>query len=335
MKNTVLNDKKKLNEQLENMPGFYREYILSIETSSTVKTLIAKNYDLNNFFKYLENYFKVKEINVDVLGKVSEKNIDEFLHYLSCRTVNGKTITCDNLGKSRYLSSIRSLYTFLFDRGYIKSNPASNVKNPKYRRREKDMLTDDEKFFLLDITKNYVPNKTNAYTQVVNDRNYCMVFVLLTTGLRVSELVNLDIEDYNSSQNTLKIIRKGNKEQIIYLSDDCVEIIDDYIEHSRSVLDKDKNASALFLNKFGKRITARAVEEMIKERASAVTSKRITPHRLRSSYGVELYNSTGDIYLVADALGHENVATTTKHYVKANKDRLERVRNAVNIKTKK
>ena len=143
-----------------------------------------------------------------------------------------------------------------------------------------------------------------------------IVTLLLGTGIRVSECVGLDIEDVDFKNYGIKVVRKGGSEMIVYFGDEVAKALIDYIEGDRqNVTPIAGHEHALFLSTQRKRIGIRAVENLVKKYSSLVTSlKKITPHKLRSTYGTNLYQETGDIYLVADVLGHKDVNTTRKHY---------------------
>ena len=141
-----------------------------------------------------------------------------------------------------------------------------------------------------------------------------MMTLLLGTGMRVSECVGINIKDLDFKNNAVKVTRKGGNEVFLYYGDEVLEALTDYLEERLYTVTKDENEPALFLSGQGKRIGVRTVQNMVKKYANGVTLKKITPHKLRSTFGTNLYQETGDIYLVADVLGHADVNTTRKHY---------------------
>jgi len=157
--------------------------------------------------------------------------------------------------------------------------------------------------------------------------------LLLGTGIRVSECVGLDINDVDFDNNGIKIRRKGGYEVIVYFGDEVREALLDYLEERKHMIACDGHTNALFLSLQMKRINVRSVENLVKKYASAVTRlKKITPHKLRSTYGTSLYRETGDIYLVADVLGHKDVNTTRKHYAAIEDDRRRSAANVVKLR---
>ena len=159
--------------------------------------------------------------------------------------------------------------------------------------------------------------------------------LLLGTGIRVSECVGLDINDVDFDNNGIKIRRKGGYEVIVYFGDEVREALLDYLEERLQIVPVDGHANALFLSLQQKRLNVRSVENLVKKYAQTVTKlKKITPHKLRSTYGTSLYRETGDIYLVADVLGHKDVNTTKKHYAAIEDSRRRSAANVVKLREK-
>ena len=160
-----------------------------------------------------------------------------------------------------------------------------------------------------------------------------IVTLLLGTGMRVSECVGIDINDIDFDINGVKIIRKGGNEMVVYFGEEVEKALRDYLEERKAADPKPGNENALFLSIQNKRIGVRAVEKLVKKYAGKVTTlKKISPHKLRSTYGTTLYNETGDIYLVADVLGHKDVNTTKKHYAQMQDDNRRRAARAVKLR---
>ena len=157
--------------------------------------------------------------------------------------------------------------------------------------------------------------------------------MLLGTGIRVSECVGLNISDVDFKNNGILIHRKGGKEVTIYFSDEVKEALQNYCDERVLILEESGHEGALFLSMQNKRMSVRSVENLVKKYARIISPlKKITPHKLRSTYGTNLYKETGDIYLVADVLGHSDVNTTKKHYAAIEDDRRRSARNAVKLR---
>ena len=158
---------------------------------------------------------------------------------------------------------------------------------------------------------------------------------MLGTGIRVSECVGLDLNDLNFEVGGIKIRRKGGYEAVIYFGDEVEDALLDYLEERERIIPAEGHENALFLSLQNRRMAVRSVEKLVKKYASRVTSiKKITPHKLRSTYGTSLYRETGDIYLVADVLGHKDVNTTRKHYAALEDERRRRAAGAVQLREK-
>ena len=171
------------------------------------------------------------------------------------------------------------------------------------------------------------------YHQRTKTRDLALLTLLLGTGIRVSECVGLDIQDVDFKNNGIKVHRKGGAEVMVYFGDEVMEALWNYLKERNNITPVEGHTNALFLSIQNKRITVRAVEKLVKKYSQLVTNvKKITPHKLRSTYGTTLYQETGDIYLVADVLGHKDVNTTRKHYAALEEDRRRRAGRVVKLR---
>ena len=209
---------------------------------------------------------------------------------------------------------------------------------PKIKEKAIIQLDPDEVASLLDYIENYGNDLTGVQLYHYNKQKYrdiAIVTLLLGTGVRVSECVGLNIADVDFKNNGIRILRKGGNEMIVYFGDEVEAALKDYLELSRNgITPVAGHEDALFLSGQKKRISVDAVEKMVKKYTSAVSVKTITPHKLRSTYGTALYRETGDIYLVADVLGHSDVNTTKRHYARLSDDRRRAASKAVTLREK-
>ena len=206
---------------------------------------------------------------------------------------------------------------------------------PKIHEKEIVRLDADEVSVLLDQVE--LGNKLTKSQQKFHDktktRDMAILTLLLGTGMRVSECVGIDINDIDFKNSGIKIRRKGGNETVIYFGEEVENALLDYLEERKLIVPQDGYENALFLSLQKRRIGVRAVENLVKKYSSLVTNlKKITPHKLRSTYGTALYKETGDIYLVADVLGHKDVNTTKKHYAAIEDERRRKARNAVKLR---
>lgn len=327
----------RLREVLDELPPFMKQYFRGIEEYTASRTRLSYAYDIRLFFEFLHETnpslknTEIKDFPLSVLDNVKREDIEEYLEYLSLYEKKDREITNDERGKARKLSSLRSLYKYFFTSELIKTNAPSLVSPPKIHQKEIIRLEPDEVANLLDMVEEgekLTPNQLRFHNKT-KYRDVAILTLMLGTGIRVSELVGLDINNIDFNTNGILIRRKGGKEATVYFGDEVYTALTDYLEIRNRIIPETGSENALFLSLQNKRLCVRSVENLVKKYASNLTSiKKITPHKLRSTYGTSLYRETGDIYLVADVLGHKDVNTTKKHYA-AIED--ERRRSAANI----
>lgn len=313
----------KMREVLATLPPFCKQFFRGIENQTSARTRLAYAYDIRLFFEFLHETnivckkMEITDFPLSILDMVGREDIEEYMEYLELYTKDTQEITNNERGKSRKLASLRSFYKYFFRNELIQTNPPALVAMPKLHEKEIIRLDPNEVAILLDqveagtkLTKNQLRfhDKTKA-------RDLALLTLLLGTGIRVSECVGLNIEDVDFDNMGIKIRRKGGYEDVVYFGEEVEAALQDYLELRKHMIPQEGHEKALFLSLQNRRISVRAVENLVKKYASLVTSlKKITPHKLRSTYGTTLYQETGDIYLVADVLGHKDVNTTRKHY---------------------
>lgn len=331
----------KLRTLLESLPNFCKDFFRGIEPTTSSRTRIAYAYDLRVFFEYLKSAnpslknTPVQDIKIDILDQIKAIDIEEYLDYLTYYKSESKEHLNKENGKKRKLVSLRSFYKYFYKKEMIKTNPASLVDVPKLHDKAIIRLEVDEVARLLDEVENGA-NMTKAqqkFHEKTKVRDLAIMTLLLGTGIRVSECVGLDINDVDFENNGIKIRRKGGYEVVVYFGDEVREALLDYLKERKHIIPEEGHTNALFLSLQNKRISVRSVENMVKKYASVVTKlKKITPHKLRSTYGTSLYRETGDIYLVADVLGHRDVNTTKKHYAAIEDSRRRSAANIVKLR---
>ena len=332
-----------LRQLLQELPKFCSQYFRGIEPRTSSRTRIAYAYDLKIFFEFLLNEHPnfhqntIKEIQLEELDELHVSDIEEYMEYLSYYEKDEKIYTNDERGKKRKLAALRSFYSYFFEAELIQKNPAALVPLPKLHEKEIVRLDADEVAILLDQVEDGT-NLTKAqqrFHHVTKTRDIALLTLLLGTGIRVSECVGLDLEDVDFKNNGIKIRRKGGYEAVIYFGEEVEEALSDYLEERYHIIPQTGHEHALFLSMQQRRMSVRAVENMVKKYSATVTSlKKITPHKLRSTYGTSLYRETGDIYLVADVLGHKDVNTTKKHYAALEDERRRSAANKVRLREK-
>lgn len=336
-----VNNNLKLRKMLKELPGFCMMFFRGIEHTTASRTRIAYAYDLGIFFNFIkENNPSYKDINVsdfniEILDKITVNDIEEYLEYLKVYSKNDSEYTNNEKGIKRKLSSLKSFYNYYFCNQLINENPAAKVRVPKMHETEIIRLDVDEVATLLDEAESgdKLTKAQKRFHEKTKLRDVALLTLLLGTGMRVSECVGIDISDIDFKNTGIKIRRKGGYEAIVYFGDEVEKALIDYLEYRKTIVPETGHEEALFLSLQNRRISVRSVENLVKKYAGLVTSlKHITPHKLRSTYGTNLYKETGDIYLVADVLGHKDVNTTRKHYAAIEDERRWKARNAVKLR---
>ena len=265
------------------------------------------------------------DFTVDVLDQIKAVDLEEYQEYLKLYQSGDKTETNGERGLKRKISALRSFYAYYYKHEFIQTNPTVLVDVPKTHEKNIIRLDADEVAMLLDHIEHCgdeLTGQKRVYYEKTKERDLAIVTLLLGTGIRVSECVGLDVEDVDFKNNGIKIHRKGGAEVVVYFGEEVRSALMEYMVERQKITAADGSVNALFLSLQNKRISVRSVEKMVNKYSKLVTSlKHITPHKLRSTYGTSLYRETGDIYLVADVLGHKDVNTTRKHYAAIDDDR--------------
>lgn len=341
--NVNIKNELKLREQIKGLPHFCHDFFIGIQPTTSSRTRLAYSYDLAIFFNFIkENNPVYREIEIpayplELLDQLQVTDIEEYLNYLRIYEKDGNAHSNEERGIKRKLASLRSMYNYFFRTEKIRTNPAEMVKTPKLHEKTITRLDIDEVAILLDQVESgdKLTERQKAYHEQTKVRDLAMLTLLLGTGIRVSECVGLDLDDIDFKNNGIKIHRKGGYDAIVYFGDEVEAALLDYIEERKQIAAKDGSTNALFLSMQKKRINVRSVENLVKKYSRLVTTvKNITPHKLRSTYGTNLYRETGDIYLVADVLGHKDVNTTKRHYAAVEEDRRRSAANAVQLRDK-
>ena len=332
----------RLRDVLKTIPPFCKDFFRAIEPRTTTKTRISYAYDIRIFFQFLLEQnpafkdWSMDAFNVDVLDQITALDLEEYEEYLKVYQTGDKTETNGERGLKRKMSSLRSFYAYYFKREMIHTNPTVLVDVPKIHQKSIIRLEADEVAMLLDYIEHGGDDLTGqkkVYYEKTKDRDLALVTLLLGTGVRVSECVGLDIEDVDFKNNGIKVTRKGGNEMVVYFGPEVEKALKNYLEVRKNIVPVEGHEHALFYSTQRKRIGVQAVENLVKKYARQVTTtKKITPHKLRSTYGTALYQETGDIYLVADVLGHKDVNTTKKHYAALDDARRRQAATAVKLR---
>ena len=333
---------KRIRGILKELPPFCTDFFRGIEPRTSARTRLAYAYDLKTFFDFLKQANpelkskKLRDLPLSLLDEIKLMDLEEYMEYLKCySTEKREDLMNTERGIMRKVSTVKSFYNYFYRTERIQNNPASLLQLPKIHEKEIIRLDVDEVARFLDEVEDgeCLTEKQKAYHAKTKLRDLAMMTLLLGTGLRVSECVGLNINDVDFRNGGLRIHRKGGKEVIVYFGAEVEYALQDYLSEREHIVLEEGSEEALFLSMQRKRINVRSVEKMVKKYAQLVTPlKKITPHKLRSTYGTNLYRETGDIYLVADVLGHSDVNTTKKHYAALEDERRRSARNKVQLR---
>ena len=317
------NNMRKLNEILSELPPFCSVFFIGIQDTTTPLTRLNYASDLKTFFNYIMTYEyqfsdrKLEEITIADIDQIDSQLIERYMSYLSYYDKEDGTVYSNSeRGKLRKLSSLRAFFKYFFNKDMIKANVAAKVSSPKLHEKPIIRLEPQETAELLyySDTLNGFTNHQKKYNEKFKIRDNAILSLFLTTGIRVSECVGLNVDDINFNLNSFRITRKGGNQVILYFGEETAKILKEYIQY-RDTLEVPKEERALFLSSQNKRMMVRTMEYLVKKYSKLATPlKNITPHKLRSTYGTNLYKETNDIYIVAEVLGHKDVNTTKKHY---------------------
>lgn len=300
-------------DNLLDCPELLKEFLFYMETirGRSPKTIDGYYIDLRLFLRYIKSVkvlnkipqandeeFKaisIRDLGKDVICKVTLADVYEFLHFCLDKLKNGSAI------RARKVSSIRAFYKYLSTKTtYLEENPVKNLEVPTLKKAMPKYLTLEESMELLDHVKSRTPY-----------RDYCILTLFLNCGMRVSELVGIDILDIR--EDTLRLLGKGNKERIIYLNQACLDAIEDYIKKERKPPKQQGEQYALFVSRNGQRITSRRVEQIVAQclEHAGLDGRGYSPHKLRHTAATLLYQHGGvDIRVLKEILGHANLGTT-------------------------
>ena len=329
-------------EVLKELPSVCFDFVAAITDTTQPLTRYAYVRDLKLFFGFLTAELpkfadkQPAEFEPEDLARVTSRDIYMYLDYLGLYIKDDVEVTNADLGKQRKLASLRSFYKFLYKNGYLDADPAALVDMPKRHEKPIIRLEIDEMVRMLDYVESgeKLTERQRKYNEHTRARDLAILTLFLGTGIRVSELVGINIDDVDFSINGFLVTRKGGAQAILYFPDEVARVLKDYLPLRMEMTPQPGHEDALFLSLQNRRISVRAVQQMVKKYATqaAPLKKHLSPHKLRSTFGTNLYHETGDIYLVADVLGHSDVNTTRRHYAAMSDERRRMAAKSVHIK---
>ena len=287
----------------------YQKYLKN-EKNYSDNTIISYKNDLNQLFSFIKEY---KLLRKNGIKYIDHQIMRKFIVYLKEKKYSKRSI-------SRKVSTARSFFKFLQKEEIIEVNPTLNLITPKIDKKLPYFL------YLQEIDKLMETPPRNKLSGI---RDRAILEILYGTGIRVSELINLNIDDIDFNEKIIKVLGKGSKERILPLSNPVIKAMQEYIEKrylfNRNKFDKTINKNALFLNRFGGRLTARSIRRIIiKYIKIAGLNKKLSPHVLRHSFATHLLGGGADLRSVQELLGHKSLSTT-QIYTHITKERLKEI----------
>lgn len=326
-----------LKDYTNQLPDFVSEYIIEYYTGESINTQIGYAIDIRVFFNYLKaevlkGVESTADITVEDIDSLKVTDLIRFKSYLKeyeqeSHTVTGKPVLRvyrnSAYGINRKMSAVRGLFIYLYKTERIKENITDKVDFAKLHQKIKKRLTTQETCGLLDV----IYNGENYYegrmlTEYLNkkERDIAIFTTYLGTGIRVSELINLNVENLDFDTNSFIVTRKGGDQQEIYMPQQVKERIEEYLKHENAI-GRGRDSGVLFQNRSGKRFTAAGIEKLLKNYCLTVgitNPDKTRPHALRRTFACQLLEDGVDIKMVAELLGHKNIEVTHKYYAQYN-----------------
>ncbi|MBR6570816.1 MAG: tyrosine-type recombinase/integrase [Clostridia bacterium] len=312
------------------LPQACGDFLRSIAVTTGTFTRLAYAIDLKTFFHFLQTervQFSHKALYAFTdadLALLTQNDLTAYTEYLTfyykddADDAQQRPLINHELSIKRKLCAIRSFYEYLFKNNRIPANVTTLVPLPKIHEKPIIRLTLDEMRRILEqaATGDDLTPRQKAWHKLTVKRDYALMSLFLGTGIRVSECVGMNLQDVDLENNAFLVTRKGGNQVVLYYPPEVAEALAEYMMEREKVETLPGHEDALFLSLQKRRITQRAVQNLVKKYAAvaAPLKPRISPHKLRSTFATNLYNTTGDIYLVADVLGHSSVDTTRRHY---------------------
>lgn len=315
----------KINEVVKELPDFCKKYFYNLKLTKAPRTRLIYAYDTKRFFDWLRSIPSENDANTgfktphEMLDVLTVDDLHEYLNDICSNNSNSKSTAF----LARNIATLKSFFKYYYRLGEIEKNLGDFIDTPQIKDKEIKILDNEQTQRILDAvfdTSNMTKKQLDVHKNTTY-RDHAILTLFFTTGMRVSELVGLDIDNIDFKDKSLITTRKGGNQDTIYLSDNTIDAINNYLTYERTYLKGNTDEVALFISQKHARMSVQAIENMIKKYAKlAGVNVNVTPHTLRRTFGTNLYNHTGDIDLVATVLHHSSVDTTRKHYAKVSNE---------------
>ncbi|MGI6175271.1 MAG: tyrosine-type recombinase/integrase [Christensenellales bacterium] len=331
----------KLREVLKELPAYCSNFMRGIENHTSSLTRLNYAYDIRLFLEYIckeiahDPSRKPSSVALSELDELTALDIEVYIEFLTLYQKQDKEFSNQESGKSRKIASLRSFFKYLYKHGLLSANVTTLIEMPQIHEKAIIRLEPDEVARLLDVVESgqSLSETQKRYHKHTKLRDLALMTLFLGTGIRISELVGVNITDIDFETNGFKITRKGGNQVVLYFGEEVEKALKQYLDDRRNIEPQAGHEDALFLSLQKTRLSVRSVQQIVKKYTKLIAPlKNISPHKLRSTYGTMLYQQTGDIYLVASVLGHKDVNTTKKHYAAMTDDQRRRAAKAVKLR---
>ncbi len=335
--------RQKANKIIEKLPDYVHDYFLEREIRLSAMSIYSYANQLQTFFNFLIEHNPAlsnktpADISLDDLNRLNDRDIVEFMHYLrnypekrSDGTV--RFVECTPVTIQHYTVALNTFWKYMVVRHMVESNPIELITRAKLPKQEVIYLDRERRDQFLDAVKSGdgLNDRQAKFHEKNAPRDLAIMNVFLSTGIRVSELVGMDVNDIDFAKHSINVFRKGGNFDRVFFSDKAEYYLKQYLEVREELYEPDEKEHAVFLNRSGKRISVRSVQLMVKKYITASMpseAERITPHKLRSTYAETMLKATGgDLEKVQKLLGHSSITSTT-HYVDSTEAEKASVRN--------
>lgn len=313
-----------IKEMLKDQPDILKAYSYSFGSKEMTTKKAYIGYIIT-FLKYLKDEIKLDINDEEIFKTIRPNHINQFMEYI--KYTNGKENGVSI--RATKLFAVSNFFEFLIDNGYIDENPCQRIKPPKdYSEKEVVSMTVEEiKILEKNIKEGVGSHRSKIRNKKWINRDLAIVMLGCSTGLRVSAITQINIDDIDFIQHKIKVVEKGGVTKKIYIGDKVEKQLLIWMNDREKIIE-DVDCNALFISNQKKRMTTECVRLIIKRNTYNI-DKPITPHKMRSTCATRLYEQTGDIYLVQKQLGHKNI-NNTKRYAKVNDARLKAAADILN-----
>lgn len=314
---------KLIQEKLKDAPRFVTEFYYSLNS----KTHMTKLRYINNVLRFLNWRFLdgITFVDTDDIDQITAFDIERFIDGINYIEDGSGTKEMEGTSKATILSSLSTFFEFMKANEYIEKSPFDNrrIERPRQKVNDVVFLTPEE----VGAVEQSILERPN--TDKWKWRDMLLFRIPVVNGLRVTALSEINVDDINFADHSITVVEKGDVRKAVYVDDQTMKYVRYWYSQRKQILESENfDTDALFISSSNQRITVRSIERLItKTTAKVVPNKHITPHKLRSTLGVNMYQATKDIYLVAEVLGHRSTEPTRRYTKVFNEDK----KNAVNM----